>query len=152
MCFVIDKDELIDCLQEQQKLKLQLAESEKNVEFFKEESKINKKDADYYFDEYRLCERELEEKKKEVAELKNYIGCKGCVDLIAKVHQDKISFCIEQLEKVKNEIYANEVSFEEIAKLPIALNNYEIGFDKGRFKAVHIIDNQIKELKEKNDD
>ena len=68
--------------------------------------------------------------------------------VIERQDQDKISFAIEKLEKVKNEIYGSEVKFEEIEKLPIALNNYEIGYDKGRFKATNIIDNQIKQLKE----
>lgn len=46
-------------------------------------------------------EGQLAEKDKEIEELKDYIGCKGCIDLIAKTRQDKISFAIELLEKVR---------------------------------------------------
>ena len=88
-------------------------------------------------------ETKLADKDEKIKELTE---CNQCLQIYR--NKDKISFAVEQLEKVKNEIYDSEVKFEEIEKLPIALNNYEIGYDKGRFKATNIIDNQIKQLKE----
>ena len=99
-------------------------------------------------EENKRLEKLLEEKDEDLIIKCRTIGV--LVDKNEQANKDKISFAVEQLEKVKNEIYGSEVKFEEIEKLPIALNNYEIGYDKGRFKATNIIDNQIKQLKEVN--
>lgn len=133
-------------LEERDNAKLQLEESEAYIQ-----GNIPK-----LIEANKMMSKQLTEKEEKIMELASKVDLLESekenlfrtLEEANEDYQDKISFCIEQLEKVKNEIYANEVSFEEIAKLPIALNNYEIGFDKGRFKAVHIIDNQIKQLKE----
>ena len=146
--------------EEVKELKQQLAESEKYAEY-----NIPK-----LIEANKMMSKQLAEKEKEIEKLKDqyetldittgvWIGdlkeevteLEEEIDKLEKqlATQDKTDFAIEQLEKAVNTIYACVPNLEEIQKLPIALNNYEIGFDKGRFKAVNIIDQQIKELKEK---
>ena len=44
------------------------------VEFYKEENKINKKDCDYYFDEYTLCKRKIKDLEQENQQLKQQLN------------------------------------------------------------------------------
>ena len=68
----------------------------------------------------------IEEKDKKIANLKNFIGCKGCVDVIKKSNENQKQLVIQELEKVK---MMTEWKFRSIVDV------------------VNFIDNQIKELK-----
>ena len=90
---------------------------------------------------------QLQEKEKELEELKDYIGCKGCIDLIVKTHQDKILFAVKQLNFVRESLLENLYDlyskpseiWEEYGDL------YDVVITGGINKT---IDNQIKQLKE----
>jgi predicted RNase H-like nuclease (RuvC/YqgF family) len=115
-----DQSDLIE------ELKAKLAESEirsKESEiFYKRE--INRRDT-----KLRNIKQQLAEKEKEVEELKNIHIYDKTIEMfskgLAQKNQDKISFAVEQLEKVKDSVQA----FDGIEL---------IGF----------IDNQIEQLKE----
>lgn len=133
--------------QDKAQLKQQLAEKEKEIsEYVEIVDDLHKQ----LSDKCDFCEegykKQLAEKEKEISELKR-IGEKGhlndlfedkrkenkiLIKAIEQANQDKISFAVEQLEKVKEEfdcIYSNDT-----------YTPYQIA-DK--------IDNQIKQLKEK---
>lgn len=46
--------------------------------------------------------QQLAEKDKEIERLKDFIGCKGCVDVIKKSNKDQTQLAIQELEKMKN--------------------------------------------------
>lgn len=73
-------------------LKQQLAETEQRFLEFQEDSIRNE----------QIYVRELAEKDKEIERLKDFIGCKGCVDVIKKSNKDQTQLAIKELEKVKN--------------------------------------------------
>lgn len=134
-------------------LEAKLAESEKQKEFFKEENKINKKDADYYFDEYRLCKKQLAEKDKEIDDLNKEFVCavhdwkeivKKKDKQIVELEEHDIVFhnqlAVEQLEKVKEKFNG---------KRPIDDLASEVGLELG-YTATQIqnyIDQLIAEIK-----
>lgn len=144
-------------------LEAKLAESEKEKENYKMgyTGKVWKSQED----KIDQLKQQLAEKEKENAKLKEVVDCvdklkqfnadmkdyalvnRDVADEIYFEHQDKISFAVEQLEKVKDIIYRFDVSYDEINNLTIALNNYTNGFHKAKFKATILIDNQIKQLK-----
>lgn len=111
-------------------LKQQLAEKEKEIEQLKKFDDLNKT----FFNLFRTAFKEPDK----VDDLFNTLKT-----IQEKQDQDKISFCIEQLEKVKEKI----LSYEEIyyqflengAKIPV--------FCVENFRVRQNIDNQIKELK-----
>ena len=95
-------------------------------------------------------EAKLAEKEKEISEVlaKQSITC---LNTIKKAYQDKISFAVEQLEKVKNKI---ESKVESIYKILDDLNIKIAGESTSRElnayeEIAKDIDNQIKQLKEK---
>ena len=55
----------------------------------------------YQFDA-KIAEQQLAEKDKEIERLKDFIGCKGCVDVIKKSNEDQTQLAIQELEKMKN--------------------------------------------------
>lgn len=137
-----------------QQLKQQLAEKENTITTLIEDSKTSKE----------LLKKQLEEKDKEIKKLteelddKNF--CKNFVDLYTEnklktqmLHEnwkDKISFTIQQLEKVKNKI---ESKVESIYKILDDLNIKIVGESTSRElnayeEIAKDIDNQIKQLKE----
>ena len=115
-------------------LEAKLAESEKEREFLKEENKINKKDADYYFDELNLYKHKLAEKDKEIEKLNKRIEKQ--VDNGYKIIQNCKELQIEQLEKVKELLFASakEITGTSVASVRLWSVN-------------EIFDNQIEELK-----
>ena len=115
---------------EKQQLKQQLAEKDKEIEQLKKFDDLNKT----FFELFRTAFKE----PNKVDDLFNTLKT-----IQEKQDQDKISFTIEQLEKVKEKI----LSYEEIyyqflesgAKVPVVcLEN---------FRVKQTIDNQIKQLK-----
>ena len=120
-------------------IEMQMAYEEKIKDL---EAKLaeSEKERDGNYENYSICwkdidqlKQQLAEKEKEIEELKDYIGCKGCIDLIAKTRQDKINFAIEKLQEMKKclfDVWA--MGYGEICK-------YEIE---------DVFDEKIKELKE----
>ena len=85
-----------------------------------------------------IMKEQLAEKEKEISEVlaKQSITC---LNTIEKAYQDKISFAIDELEKVK----------ENIKKVPITDFDLSGNFEKMyKQDAIRQIDNQIKQLKE----
>jgi hypothetical protein len=135
--------------EENTKLKQQLAEKEKEIEWLKEEKSM----AD---NAYKILTKKLKEKEddfgyinkiskelglqnfdyeKQIAILKSSEKC--LVENLKKADQDKISFCIEKLEKVK------ELLFEK------AIEITGTSVDTVRLYSINeIFNNQIKQLKE----
>lgn len=74
--------------------------------------------------------QQLAEKDKEIAHLKDFIGYKGCLDVIKKSNDNQTQLAIQELEKVKDYIcdctYIKEPDYTNVRRK---------------------IDNQIKELK-----
>ena len=67
ICFVINKDELIDCLQEHQKLKLKIADLEtKLAESEKEVKKLRRRNTDAYLKYYHSHKEQISKKRKEL--------------------------------------------------------------------------------------
>ena len=68
---------VVDLLNQQDKRIKELENENKQlkqqVEFYKEENKINKKDCDYYFDEYTLCKRKIKDLEQEKQQLKQQL-------------------------------------------------------------------------------
>ena len=136
-------------------LEAKLAESEKEN---KRISSGNLSHSIYVDKKIERLEQQLAEKDKQLRTkignmksnefIKMCISCGFMVDAKEKDNQDKISFAVEKLEKVKDIIYRFDVSYDEINNLTIALDNYTNGFHKAKFKATMLIDNQIKQLKE----
>ena len=93
--------------------------------------------------EAKLAEKnkQIETQKKNLAFFYDVFNNPKGKQTLETINQDKISFCIEQLEKVKNKFNA---------KRPIDDLANEVGVNLG-YTAVQIqnyIDNQIKQLKE----
>ena len=126
-----DKTQMIDCLIESKQqiadLEAKLAESEKEADkywgFFNQEAK-----------ECSQLKQQLAEKEKEIKELTE---CNQYLQIYR--NQDKISFCIEKIEKVK----------EDVKNVHIEDTQYDCYCyqETTRDKCVKIIDNQIEELK-----
>lgn len=102
--------------------------------------------------EIQQLKQQLAEKNKQLKQkignmkstdfIKMCISCGFLVDAKIVNNQYKISFCIEQLEKVK----------ENIKKVPITDYDLSGNFEKMyKQDAIRQIDNQIKQLKEKKD-
>lgn len=146
-------------------LEAKLAEKDKALdaldkirEMVSEDSKLNYR---RYLDtlakneqlEQQLAEKEKEYNQLEILHYKDIEAIESCSKEIYKTkyrngilesqHQDKISFCIEQLEKAK------EFLLIESKQNPIVydVTNDTIGGAIDRDKCFEIIDNQIKELK-----
>ena len=111
VCFAINKNELIDCLQEHQIAKLKISDLE---------AKLAEK-------EQEILISQLQAPKEQILSI---LGSQ-CIQY--NPDQDKISFAVEQLEKVKEYIKTNLMSFQ---KVPI----------------IQEINNQIKQLKEMSDE
>ena len=137
LCFVIDKDELIDCLQEHQKLKLQLINMEQEQIKEMQEHQDAMKLADKTIKELEAKLAESESKAYTLESYNNFLN-NQCKKLIKENNQDKISLAVEQLKKVLPSIKAT---------IELAENRHQM-----KDQVDIIIDNQIKELKEKNDD
>ena len=120
-----DKLSMIKYLKELLKQKDQrIAELEQDLEFTTktandlieikhklEQELAELKEKDNYHLRYELAgadetitnlKKQIEEKDKEISRLKDFIGCKGCVDVIKKSNKDQIQLAIQELEKVKN--------------------------------------------------
>ena len=96
---------------------------------------------------YQELKQQLAEKERQVKKLNNeaqkYFEDAYCND---SIYQDKISFCIEQLEKVKELL---NTDFESIISW---IDPYEYGeclnsMTYNHKNTIEIIDNQINELK-----
>lgn len=154
-----------------QELKQQLAEKEKNAlalfsalyDILEEQDPENVSSRiDYltkqnngaigdFYKEHKVLKQELEEKEKEISEVlaKQSITC---LNTIEKAYQDKISFAIAELEKVK-EFCEKELKecdkllkteFEDDFYIQSVMARESMCFDFRR-----TIDSQIKQLKEK---
>lgn len=78
VCDVVANADIITDLLNQQDKRIKELENEnkqlkQQVEFYKEENKINKKDCDYYFDEYTLCKRKIKDLEQEKQQLKQQL-------------------------------------------------------------------------------
>ena len=122
VCFAINKSELTDCLQEHQRLKLEITDLEAKLAEKEKELHYKTAECEKWKADYENCSR-LE---KLMTKERQY-----CLDNWIASDQDKISFCIEQLEKVKQWV---KKRFEEIGCI------YEEDIKEE-------IDNQIEELK-----
>ena len=89
---------------------------------------INKNERLHYRQIINQFKQQLEEKDKEIERLKDFISCKGCVDVIKKSNDNQTQLAIQELEKVKAKV--RDVSGA------LALCEVEVQ-----------INNQIKELK-----
>lgn len=112
-------------LEELEKLKQQLAEKEQEIEVLKQRLK----------DTIKIYSEDFVEKDKELKELR--FQARNIFPLVEnledKIHQDKISFCIEQLVWLKE-----KVNNAKIHKIDM-INTHEL---------YEILNNQIKQLKE----
>lgn len=154
-----DTQSLVNLLNQQNKqitdLEAKLAESEKKFKASKDAIKFQSEEQKEWMDKYfntaiklEKLEQQLAEKEKELAkwkdkyeqlDLKTGYYISDLEEEVEEANQDKISFCIEQLEKVKNEI-------TPIFCVPngIYSNLHNEVFNK--------IDNQIKQLKGKENE
>ena len=100
--------------------------------------------------EFADLEAKLAEKEKQLENAQNLKAIEVADELslkLSKIHnQDKISFCIEKLEKVK-ELMRNI----DMPNKPELYNNdmFGAGFDSHYIRVEKLIDNQINELKGK---
>ena len=127
--------QFIEQTNENYELKQQLAEKEEELEDWKDGTIVVK---------LWHLERKLVEKEKEIEDIKDHqkdlcLRCGGLTHI--EYEQDKISFCIEQLEKVRNEIHG-------ICFFTCDFKCDEIMLQKSD----KIIDNQIEELKKEMSD
>lgn len=139
-----EKDELISKYRyyrgEYNELKQQLAEKDTRIEElesqFAYECECNKQFVECQ-NENEMLKQQLAEKDKEIEELKDYIGCKGCIDLITKLHQNEISFAVDILEELSD------------------CSNYidsKLDFECGSYVSEKAIRDKIKYLKGKKDE
>lgn len=84
--------------------------------------------------------QQLAEKDKEIAHLKDFIGCKGCLDVIKKSNDNQTQLAIQELEKVKELVKDKSAWQSPFGLLKIQESDVE-----------QIIDQQIKELKGEKD-
>lgn len=99
---------------------------------------------------YDQLKQQLAEKEKEISEVlaKQSITC---LNTIEKAYQDKISFAIEQLGKVKellNTDFESTISWID----PYEDGEYLNSMTYNHNNTIKIIDNQIKQLKEMSDE
>lgn len=210
VCFAINKSELIDCLQEHQKLKLtianleaKLAECEKSNEYFadrvekadkeikenyrnynklveeyneivrsnqdlekqlaesEEKVKLLENDRvvicntmDMYIEKVKNLKQQLAEKDKELLEIKQRIAEKASKEFQEMIYkrenhnQDKISFAVEQLEKVKEKLLEELQNVTDLLD-PLEYEDYHefIGCGRGYKNSIEELDNQIEQLK-----
>lgn len=113
VCFAINKNELIDCLQEHQNLKLELAnleaklaESESRFQVHKQTDVRTIQDQTDLIDQLKqqLAEKEETIEKLKDESVKYYCTAFNYKENLKKLDKDKISFCIEKLEKVKDSV------------------------------------------------
>ena len=89
-------------------------------------------------DENNRLKQQLEEKDKEIERFKDFISCKGCVDVIKKSNENQTQHAITELEKVRKEFETRLMGkkWEEkmlVGKVCNVIND--------------VLDNQIKVLK-----
>ena len=87
----------------------------------------------------KFLQQQIEEKDKEIENFKDFVSCKGCVDVIKKSNENQTQLAIQELEKVKKQLRQNitiTMPINEIQKF----KDYLISVDD-------FIDNQIKKLK-----
>lgn len=84
------------------------------------------------------------EKDKEIAHLEDFIGCKGCLDVIKKSNDNQTQLAIQELEKVKVNLKdrITMMSNEEHSYLQKVVIRYDI---------CNQVNKQIKELKGEKD-
>lgn len=131
-CQDLNEDVVVRQKQEIEKLKQQLIEKEKEIERWHNNYKQRDRQFQSVRQRYHLLNR-LQAKYHDKHKL--HLSEMQCLELVEeneKLHQDKISFCIERLEKVKK--------FNRSLVLG------------GNYKVDEFIDNQIKQLKEKQDE
>ena len=109
--------------EENQQLKQQLAEKEKEREL----------DNSFWKQECDSLQKTLEEKEKEVEFIKNMKADEMALKVIQKGNQDKISFAIAELEKVKSAFGLINSKLDKVETIK---------------EYIHYIDHQIKQLKE----
>ena len=97
----------------------------------------------YYY--FKQLKQQLEEKDKEIDRLKDFIGCKGCVDVIKKSNKDQTQLAIQELEKVtKNILDTFDINYEHWEFNHKCLYKHK---QLEYYDIIEMIDNQIKELK-----
>ena len=123
--------------EERDKLKQQLAEKEEKIEYTYTINFVETSEPDIVAKELDRLNEQLAEKDKEIVRLNKFLQAMK----IREHNQDKISFAVEQLEKVK-EFFLKEHRDEEMD------TDYIITKNAGEI-ADYLLD-QIKQLKEKN--
>ena len=89
--------------------------------------------------------KQLAEKDKEIERLKDFIGCKGCVDVIKKSNEDQTQLAIQELEKLKA---SADKWFESWENSKYEGNIYDkLDVSNAYLQMSCEIDQQIKELK-----
>lgn len=150
-CQDLNEDVVVRQKQEIEKLKQQLIEKEQALEDWEDGTIVEK----LWHTQRQLAEKEkeLHYKTAECEKWKtDYENCSKlekmmtkerqyCLDNWRASDQDKISFCIEKLSRVRNRI--NSFKYDEIK----CLNKKDAIED-----CLEAIDNQIKQLKEKQDE
>ena len=138
-------------------LEAKLAESEKNVEFYQERYSdattsaygadlIAKNIQSRLEEEIRELKQQLAEKEKEIARLKELNIDIPIKQMQFHHNQDKISFAVEQLEKVKEFVIRQLfITIKGCSDLDEAEAK---GCNELREETIKEIDNQIKQLKE----
>ena len=144
-----DKTKMIDYLIESKQqiadLEAKLIKSEMN------NSRLNSKLLQFYtrlgtniheqaLGEFCKLKQQLAEKDKEIKRLHEWLKIVDTYN--ASIKEDKISFAVEMLEKVKGKLRQNIIITAQACELK-KLKDYLISVDD-------YIDNQIKQLKEKN--
>lgn len=142
-------------------LEAKLAESEKQVEFYKEENKINKKDCDYYFDEYTLCKRKIKDLEQENSELHiainmsipTQIAMKGEIERLHTCIDDRIAELVKENEQLKQQLAEKYRRIEQLKKFD-DLNKTFFDLFRTAFKEPNKVDdllNTLKTMQEKQD-
>ena len=143
-----------------EQLKQQLAESEENIKILEEDRIIMNKTMELYVNKCENYEQQLAEAEEEIKKLNNRIlvsqlqapkeqilNILGSQCIQYNPEQDKLSFALEQLEKVKEILLEN--LYELYSKPSEIWDKYGDLYDVVVEGAVNgTIDNQIKQLKE----
>ena len=98
-----------------------------------------------YLGKIKELKQQLAEKDKEIERLKDFIGCKGCVDVIKKSNEDQTQLAIQELEKLKA---SADKWFESWENSKYEGNIYDkLDVSNAYLQMSCEIDQQIKELK-----
>lgn len=108
ICYVINKSELIDCLQEHQILKLEIADLEAKLAESNNKSYTLESYNNFVNNQCKKLIKENKQLKQQLAEKEElYSDALETVDLLF-TNQAKIDYAVEQLEQLRHDIWTNQ--------------------------------------------